>query len=68
MCMAGLSLEGQKPLILMLSTLIGKCVLVSAFDLLQICRIAPETGFLDSNRGRQLAQNCYFPLAVYGPW
>ena len=41
MCMAGLSLEGQKPLILTLSTLIGKCVLVSAFDLLQLCRIAP---------------------------
>lgn len=41
MCMAGLSLEGQKPLILMLSTLIGKCVLVSVFDLLQIRRIAP---------------------------
>ena len=41
MCMAGLSREGRKPLILTLSTLIGKGELASAFALLLLCRIAP---------------------------
>lgn len=40
MCMVGLSLEDQKPLIAMWSTLIGKRVLVSVFNELQTCWIA----------------------------
>lgn len=49
----------------MLSTLIGKCVLVSAFDLLQICRIALRPASLIAINCEQLAQNCYFPLCSF---
>lgn len=62
MCMAGLSLDDWKPLILRLSTLIGKRVFVLTLRLVTnmlYCFLGQAS--LIAINCKQLAQNYYFP-------